>query len=328
MHRRAALRALGGGALVVWALVARGQQPGKVPRIALLLVGARERYIGSDDIALFRNRLRELGYIEGKSVLIEERYADDDALRLTALAREIADSKVDVIVTPTVAASTAARQATSTIPIVMVHAGNPIGAGLIVSLARPGGNVTGTTNMLLGGKQVELLRELVPRLARLGVLVNPTNAGFTSVLANITDTARALGIELVVVEVTGSEDLSRALVLLRNARLDGLTVMAEKVVYDNKAQVLQFAASTRLPTSYDSASIVNDGGLISYGPVLSEQYAFAAVYVDKILKGAKPGDLPVQQPSKFEVAINLKTAKALGLTIPQSLLLRADKLIQ
>ena len=204
------------------------------PRIALLLVGARERYsrLGTT-LPCFWNRLRELGYIEGKSVLIEERYADDDPLRLTALAREIADSKVDVIVTPTVAASTAARQATSTIPIVMVHAGNPIGAGLIVSLARPGGNVTGTTNMLLGAKQVELLRELVPRLARLGVLVNPTNAGSSSVLNNITDTARTLGTSLVVVEVTGSEGLVKgAVFILRNARLDGLTVMAEKVIYD------------------------------------------------------------------------------------------------
>ena len=328
MDRRALLWILWTGPLVAGTWPARAQTPAKVPRIALLLAGTRESYAGFDGIALFRDRLRELGYVQGKSVLIEERYADGDALRLTALAREIADSKADIIVAPTVAASTAARQATSTIPIVMVHAGNPIGAGLVASLARPGGNVTGTTNMLLGGKQVELLRELVPRLARLGVLVNPTNAGSRPVRENIADTARRLGIELVVAEVTGSEDLSRAFAMLRNARLDGLTVMVEKVIAENEAQVLQFAASTRLPTSYDAADFVEDGGLISYGPVLSEQYAFAAVYVDKILKGARPADLPVQQPTKYELFINLKTAKALGITIPQSLLLRADRLIQ
>jgi len=328
VHRRAALRVLGAGALIALALVARGQPIGKAPRIALLLAGTRERYAGFNGIPLFRNRLRELCYIDGKSILIREWYADDDALRLIALAREIANSEVDIIVTPTIAASIAARQATSTIPIVMVHAGDPVGAGLVASLARPGGNVTGSTNMLLGGKQVELLRELVPRFRRLGVLVNPTNAGSRPVLANITDTARGLGIELVVAEVKNSEDLSRALVMLANGRLDGLTVMVEKVIADNEAQVLQFAASTRLPTCYDTADTVRGGGLISYGPVLDEQYAFAAVYVDKILKGTKPWDLPVQQPTKFELAINLKTAKALGLTIPQSLLLRADEIIK
>ena len=328
MDRRALLRLSCVGAWVVGTWPAGAQSPARVPRIALLLAGTRESYAGFDGIVIFRDRLRELGYVQGRSIQIEERYADGDALRLTVLAREIAESKPDIIVTPTVAASTAARRATSTIPIVMVHAGNPIGAGLIESLARPGGNVTGTTNMLLGAKQVELLRELVPRLARLGVLINPTNVGYGPVRENVADAARRLGIELIVAEVKDSKDLSRALAMLRNARLDGLTVMVEKVIAENEAQVLQFAASTRLPTSYDAADFVEDGGLVSYGPMLNEQYAFAAVYVDKILKGAKPADLPVQQPTKFELFVNVKTANALGLTIPQSLLLRADRVIQ
>jgi len=326
--RRAVLRVFGAGTLIAGAWAAHGQRPLKIPQVALLLVGSRESYAGSEGITLFRRRLRELGYIEGKSILIDEQYAGDDEQRLNVLAREIVERRVDIIVTPTAAASSAARKATSAIPIVMVHAGNPIGAGLIMSLARPGGNVTGTTNMLLGGKQVELIRELVPRVAKLGVLVNPTNAGAATVLANMNDTARTFNIRLVVAEVTRAEDFPNAFTLLRTAHLDGLLVMVEKVIDASRAQVLDFAASTRLPASYDANDIVEDGGLISYGPVLDEQYALAADYVDKILKGAKPGDLPVQQPSKYLLAINLKTAKSLGITIPQSLLMRADEVIQ
>jgi putative ABC transport system substrate-binding protein len=326
--RRALLRVFGAGALIAGAWPARGQQPRKIPRVALLLFGTRESYTDDDGLALFRKRLRDLGYVEGKSILIEERYAEENAQRLNELARELAESKADIIVSPTVAATTAARKATSTIPIVMVHAGNPIGAGLIASLARPGGNVTGLTNTLLGGKQVELIRELVPRVAKLGVLINPTNAGAAPVLANMTDTARSFGIGLVVAEVTRAEDLPKAFSVLRDARPDGLLVMVEAVITANHTRVLDFAVSTRLPASYDNNWIVREGGLISYGPFLLEQYALAADYVDKILKGATPGDLPVQQPTKFKIAINLKTAKALGITIPQSLLLRADEVIQ
>ena len=325
--RRALLRVFGAGALITVALPASGQQPPKIPRVALLLIGTRESYTADDGLALFRQRLRDLGYVEGKSILIEERYADASTQRLNELARELVESKVDIIVAPTVAATTAARKATSTIPIVMVHAGNPIGAGLIASLARPGGNVTGLTNMLLGGKQVELIRELVPRVAKLGVLINPTNAGAAPVLANMTDTARSFNIGLVVAEVTRAEDFPNAFTVLRNARPDGLLVMVEALITANYARVLDFAASTRLPASYDSNWIVREGGLISYGPVLLEQYALAADYVDKILKGVKAGDLPVQQPTKFKLVINLKTAKALGLTIPRELLLRADEVI-
>ena len=327
MDRRTFIGCIASG-LLATPFSARGQKQPKIPRVALLLLGTREDWAGSWVIDLFRRRLRELGYIEGKSVLIEERYVGENAQRVNELARELVESKVDIIVAPTAAASTAARQATSTIPIVMVHAGNPIGAGLIASLARPGGNVTGTTNMLLGGKQVELIRELLPRVAKLGVLINPTNAGAAVVLANMTATARSFGIGLVVAEVSRTEDFPNAFTVLHNARPDGLLVMVESLIGTNSAQVLDFAASIRLPASYDNSAIVREGGLISYAPLLLEQYALAADYVDKILKGAKPGDLPVQQPTKYELVVNMKTARALGLTIPQSILLRADELIQ
>ena len=273
-------------------------------------------------------RLTELGYVAGKTILIDERYAEGDAQRLSELARELAASKVDVIVASAVAATTAARQATATIPIVMVHAGNPIGAGLIASLARPDGNVTGTTNLPLGGKHVDLLRELVPRVARLAILANPTNAGAASVVASMTGAARKYNIGVVVAEVTRGEDFPKAFDTIRNPRPDGLLVAVEPLIGTHGAEVIKFAATTRLPAIYDVGEMARRGGLLAYAPVLIEHYALAADYVDKILKGAKPGDLPVQQPARFELVINLKTAKALGLTIPQSLLLRADEVIQ
>jgi len=308
----------------------------RIPRVTLLAFGTRD--IGSatttirEPVAmLFRNRMAELGYVEGTTILIEERYADGDPQRLTQLAHEIVEGKPDVIVTIAAAATGAARQATSTIPIVMAHAGNPVGSGLVASLARPGGNVTGTTSMApeLGLKQVELLRQLIPGLARLGVLVNPTNAGTAPLLATVGEEARRFNISVVVAEVTRAEDFDKAFGLLRDAHLDALFVMVEPLIGLHIAQVLDFAAANRLPASYDvGGGFVRRGGLISYGPVLATHYALAAEYVDKILKGANPGNLPVQQPTKFALAINLKTAKALGLTVPQSLLVRADEVIQ
>jgi putative ABC transport system substrate-binding protein len=213
----------------------------------------------------------------------------------------------------------------------MAHAGDPIGSGVAVSLSHPGGNVTGTTSMApdLGVKQVELLRELIPGLGKLGVLANPTNAGAPLLLANVNGAARRFNISVVVAEVTRAEDFDKALSLLRDARPDALLVMIEPMIFLNRARVLDFAAANRLPASFDvGGGIVRQGGLISYGPVLTTHYALVADYVDKILKGAKPGDLPIQQPIQFALVINLKTAKALGLDIPQSLLLRADEVIQ
>jgi len=304
--------------------------------VALLAFGTRD--IGSatttvrEPVAmLFRNRMAELGYVEGKTIHIEERYADGDPEHLTQLARLIVEGKPDVIVTIAAAATAAARQATSTIPIVMAHAGNPVGSGLVGSLAHPGGNVTGTTSMApeLGVKQVELLRQLIPGLARLGVLVNPTNAGAAPLLATLSEEARRSNIRLVVAEVTRVEDFDNAFGQLRDARPDVLFVMVEPLIGLHIEQVLHFAAANRLPASYDvGGGFVRRGGLMSYGPVLATHYALAAEYVDKILRGANPADLPVQQPTQFALTINLKTAKALSLAVPQSLLLRADEVIQ
>ena len=256
--------------------------------------------------------------------MIEERSAEGHPERRAELARELVASKVDVIVTPSVATSTAARQATSTIPIVMVHAGDPVGAGLIASLARPGGNVTGTTNLLLGGKQVELIRELVPRAIKLAMLVNPSNAGTRTYVADATETCRNLNCGITVAEVTRDEDFPSAFATIRNMRPDALLVMDEALIGKHRAEVIAFAASARLPACYGQANMVRDGGLVCYGPLLLEHYVMAAGYVDRILKGAKPADLPVEQPTRFELVINSKTAKALGLTIPQSLNVRAE----
>jgi putative ABC transport system substrate-binding protein len=301
---------------------------GSLRRVGMLYFSSAADPYTKKTTAVFRQRLAEHGYVEGKNILIDARYAEANAQRLTELARELEASKVDVIVAVAVAATTAARQATSRIPIVMVHAGNPVGAGLIASLARPGGNVTGTTNLPLGGKQVELIRELVPGVAKLAILANPTNAGAASFVAAMTDASHTFNINVVVVEVTRAEDFANAFTVIRNAGPDGLVVMMEPLIGKHFAELIEFAATARLPAIYDNGETVRRGGLIAYSTVYIEHYALAANYVDKILKGAKPGDLSVQQPARFELVINLKAAKALGLTVPQSLLQRADEVIQ
>ena len=316
------------GGLLAVPLGAFAQQQGKIWHIGVLFFASASSSGAQRGMPVFRQRLRELGYVEGKSIVIDERYAEGNGQRLTELAREFAARKVDVIVASAVTATTAARQATNTIPIVMVHAGNPVGAGLIASLARPGGNVTGTTNLPLGGKQVDLIRELVPRVAKLAILANPTNAGTASFVASATDAASKSNISVVVADVTRIEDFPKAFATIRSAHPDGLLVLVKPLFGTRTAEVIEFAATTRLPAIYDFGGMARRGGLIAYATLYLEHYALAADYVDKILKGAKPGDLPVQQPARFELVINRKTAKALGLTIPPSLLLRADEVIQ
>jgi len=325
--RRTVVRGLATGALLVGIGHARGQPQARIPRVGMLVLGLAEDAYSKRAFAVFRQRLAELGYVEGKTVLIDARYAEGSGQRLTELARELAASKVDVIVTVAATATVAAQQATSTIPIVMVHAGNPVGTGLIATLARPGGNVTGTTNLPLGGKLVDLIRELVPRIAKVAVLTNPTNPGAAPFVTAMSDAARSSNIDVVLAEVSRAEDFPNAFTLIRNARPDGLLVAVEPFIGKHIAEVIEFAAITRLPAIYDSGEPVLRGGLIAYATVYIEHYAFAADYVAKILKGARPGDLPVQQPARFELVINLKTAKALGLAIPQSLLLRANDVI-
>jgi putative tryptophan/tyrosine transport system substrate-binding protein len=327
ISRRSVLLA-GGIGLLVAPRLSRGQPKSKVPRIGVLWLNGMDAPTSLESRSAFRQRLAALGYAEGKNIVIEERSAEGHAERLSELARELVASKVDVIVAPSVTASSAARQATSTIPIVMVHAGDPIGAGLIASLARPGGNVTGTTNLLLGGKQVELMHELVSRAVKFAVLVNPSNAGIRSYVPDAEEAGRGFNLGITVAEVTRDEDFPSAFAMIRNMRPDGLLVMNEQLISKHRAEVIAFAASARLPAIYGSANIVRDGGLVSYGPLFVEHYVMAAGYVDRILKGAKPADLPVEQPTRFELFINLKTAKALGLTIPQSVIVRADEVIQ
>jgi putative ABC transport system substrate-binding protein len=308
------------------------QQASKLRNVEMLFFGSS----GNDQAtrewsALFRERLRELGYVEGKTILVNEHYAEGDTGRLNKLARELAASKVDVIVAQAVAATTAARQATDTIPIVMVHAGNEAAlaaAGLIASLARPGGNVTGSTNLPLGGKHVELIREIVPRVATLAILANPTNAGTPAFIDSAKRSAAAHNVSVVVMEVTQPTAFPQAFTAMRAARPGGLLVAWEPMIGTQSARLIEFTARERLPSISDFGSMARRGGLIAYAALYREHYPLAADYVDKILKGAKPGNLAVQQPAKFELVINLKTAKAIGITIPQSLLLRADEVIQ
>jgi len=304
------------------------QPKSKIPRIGILFFGSMDTAAASRNRVVFRQRLAALGYVEGKSIVIEERSAEGNAERLTGLAREFAASQVDVIVTPAVTASRAARQATSTIPIVMVHAGDPVGAGLIASLDRPGGNVTGTTNLSYSGKQLQLMRELLPRAVKIAILLNPSNAGGRRYVTEAMEAGRKLKADIAVIEVARVEDFPNAFSMIHDMRPDALLVMADPFIGDHLAEVFDFVASARLPAIYDQPSIARAGGLVAYGPLLSEHYVMAAGYVDKILKGAKPSDLSVEQPTRFELVVNAKTAKALSLTIPQGLLLRADEVVQ
>lgn len=325
--RRSVLLAVGVG-LIVSPQIGFGQSKSKILRIGILWFGSVDTPTNLRNRAVFRQQLSALGYVEGKNIVIEERSAEANADRLGGIARELAASRVDVIVTPAVAASRAARQATSTIPIVMVYAGDPVGAGLIASLARPGGNVTGTTNLSYAGKQIELTREIVPRAVKLAILLNPTNANAPRYVTDAMEAGRKFNLTIAIAEVSRVEDFANAFAMIRDTRPDGLLVMGDPFVGEHRAEVVAFAASARLPATYDLPYMAREGGLVAYGPLLAEHWVMAAGYVARILKGAKPADLPVEQPTRFELVINLKTAKALGLTIPQSIIVRADEVIQ
>ncbi len=319
--RRAFIGTLAGG-LLASPLVAEAQQAGKVLRVGLL------------DYADFwdplRQGLSELGYIEGKTIVFEYRASGGQGERLPSLARELVQRRVDVIVTYGTPASQAAKHATTTIPIVIVGVGDPVKTGLVASLARPGGNITGST--ILGGdigaKRLQLLQEAIPRVSHVAFLWNPQNASNRVQLDNVLVGARALGLTLLPVQVSGPDELDSAFAAMMRKRPDGLMITADPLQQLFVRRIVQLAATHRLPAIYQVKQNVIAGGLMSYGPSLAELFRRAAIYVDKILKGAKPADLPVEQPSTFELVINLKTAKALGLTIPQSLLQRADEVIQ
>jgi putative ABC transport system substrate-binding protein len=279
---------------------------------------------------VFRQGLRELGYVEGRNLTIEYRWAAGKEERLPELAAELVRLKVDIIVASATPTIVAAKRATSTIPIVMAAVGDPVGSGLVASLARPGGNVTGLTLMSteLAGKRLQLVRELLPKATRVAVLAYRGPSGTLLFLEQMRAAAQQTGVQLVVQEVSEAGELRGAFAAMQRERAQALIVQVSPLTREHRRQVEELAAQHRLPAMYEVRLFVESGGLMSYGPNLPEMFRRAALYVDKILKGAKPGDLPVEQPSKFELVINLKTAKALGLTIPESLRFRADEVIQ
>jgi putative tryptophan/tyrosine transport system substrate-binding protein len=318
------------GALLAAPLAAVAQQAAKIARIGFLTANlAPNPHLRE----AFRQGLRDLGYVEGRNVVIEYRYAEGKPERLPALAAELVALKVDVIVASGTLAALAAKQATRTLPIVFSPAGDPVGSGLVTSLARPGGNVTGLSAFApeLVGKRLELLKQAVPGVSRVAVLWQPGAFGEraemdTLKLAEVA--ARDLGVPLQFVEARGPADFDRAFSDMTRARAGALTVLASNMFNSERRRLVDLAAEKRLPALYSARELVDAGGLMSYGPNLADLYRRAATYVDKILKGANPAGLPVEQPTKFELVINLKTAKVLGLTIPQSVLTRADDLIQ
>ncbi len=308
--------------------VADAQQPAKVPRIGLLSP------FSPSDTALwhqaFRQGLRDLGWVEGKNISIEYRYANGRDDRLPDLIADLVRLKVDIIVTSVTNDSLAAKKATRAIPIVMASAGDPVATGLVESLARPGGNITGLSQMNpeLIGKRLELLKEIVPKLSRVAVLWNPEDRISALSWKEIQLPARELGVQLHSLEVRSVNDLDKALEDATRTRAGALAIMPNPVFVTNLKRIADFAAKNRLPSIFHLREFVDSGGLVAYGTDRPDLFRRAATFVDKILKGAKPADLPVEQPTKFELVINLKTAKALKLTIPQSLLQRADEVIQ
>jgi putative ABC transport system substrate-binding protein len=285
----------------------------------------------ANEIVAFTQGLRELGYVEGKTVLLEQRFADGVPERLPQLARDLVALRPDVIVAATDAAVAAVRRETQTIPIVMSNSSDPAGAGFVASLAHPGGNVTGlsTQSAEISGKRLELLREVVPDLARVGFLWNPDSRGNLLDYKETEAVARSMHVELQSVEVYRAEDLERAFSAFTNGHAQALILPpGNPVTIARRDQVANLAQRSRLPSIYGVRAYVDSGGLMSYGPSVADLFRRAATFVDKILKGAKPADLAVEQPTKFELVINLKTAKALGLTLPSSLLRRADDMLQ
>jgi ABC-type uncharacterized transport system substrate-binding protein len=316
-----------GGAAAAWPLVARAQQPAKLPTIGFLVSGTPSSH--GQWVAAFVRRLHELGWIEGRTVAIEYRWAEGRTERFDEIAAEFVRRKVDVIVTSATAAIVAAKQATSVIPIVFAAAGDPVGTGLVASLARPGGNVTGLSVQQtdVAAKRLELLREVIPGLRRLAILANVGGPAVVLDMREVQAAARTLGLEVITSEIQRGEDIVPAFEAL-NGRADALYVCIDPLVGTHRIRINTLALAARLPTTHGSREYVEAGGLMSYGPNFPDLFRRAGDYVDKILRGAKPGDLPVEQPTKFDLIINLTTAKALRLAVPPQLLARADEVIE
>jgi len=310
-----------------WPLAARAQQGGKLATIGLL--GSGTLAAQSQWTAAFVQRLRELGWTDGRNVAIEYRWAEGRTQRFAEIADEFVRLKVDVIVTHNTPPILAAKQATSVIPIVFATAGDPVGTGIVANLARPGGNVTGLSSQTpeTAGKRLELLREVVPGLRRLAFLAEGGNPYVASDVSEVQEAARSLGLEIATFEVRRGEDIAPAFEALKG-RAQALYVVPAPVLFVNRIRLNTLALAARLPTMHVVREYVEAGGLMSYGPNWPDMWRRAAGLVDKILRGAKPGDIPVEQPTKFDLVINLTTAKVLGLTIPESFLLRADEVIE
>jgi putative ABC transport system substrate-binding protein len=329
MKRRAFITLLGGAAS--WPLAARAQQAGRVPRIGTLVPGPSD--VSAAILNAFQQGLHEAGYTEGQTIAIERRFADWKLDRLPELAADLVRRQVDVIVALSTPPGRAAKQATSTIPVVVGGMADPVGDGLVASLARPGGNVTGTTFLgpELIAKRLGLLKEAVPAASRVAVLWHPGVYSERTMAEMLTETeaaARTLGVQLQLLAARGPEDFDAAFSAINRDRPDALLVFPSPMLYLEHRRIVDFAAASRLPAIYAAKEFVDAGGLMSYGVNLPDLFRRTATYVDKILKGAKPADLPVEQPTKFEFVINLKTATALGFDVPPTLLARTDEVIE
>jgi putative ABC transport system substrate-binding protein len=324
MKRRDVIRLLG-GATIAWPVVARAQQP-KVWRIGVLAPVPPT----PATLSAFRDGMRERGYVEGQNLSIDVRWPQGSFDQDPSVVTELVNSNVDVIVVWTTPATIAARRATSTIPIVMVGVGDPVGSGFIASLARPGGNITGLSNIAvdLSVKLMELFVELVPGMKRVGVVHNPNNPAGTMTLRETEDAIHKLNMQAQVVNAQTSDEFDRAFAQLSAESVDGVMVIADATVIEQSQRIAKLAQSARLPTAFQRRENVDAGGLLSYGADLNNEFRQAAFYVDRILKGEKPAELPVMQPTKVELVINLKTAKALGLTVPLIMQMTADELIE
>ena len=325
MKRREFITLLGGAA-AAWPIAAHGQQRGKLPTIGFL--GAATASAWGAWTAAFEQRLRELGWTDGQTLVIEYRWAEGRPERYTEIAAEFVQRKVDIIVTVGSAVA-AVKNATSVIPIVFALGGDPVGAGLVASLSRPGGNVTGLSNLQseLAGKRIELLREVLPNLRRLAVLANVGHSESVLEMDEIQAVARTFGIEVAKLEIRRAEDIAPAFEAL-NRQADALYVVVSALIASNRTRFMTFALSARLPTMLNVREYAEAGALMSYGPHFRDLWRRAADYVDKVLRGAKPGEMPIEQPTRFDLVVNLTTAKALGLTMPPSLLARADEVIE
>ena len=331
MKRREFMTFLGGAAAawpLAWASPVQAQQPTALFRIGFL--GNSTAALEANLIKPFRDELHALGYEEGRNVVIEYRWAEGQYDRFPKLIAELLAAKIDVMVTAGTPATLAVKSATTTVPLVMIAVGDPVFNDIVPSLAHPGGNITGLSSMSveLEGKRLEMLREIVPSLSHVAVFLNPNNPFYLKSMKQARSAAEAMRIKLLSVPVKKTEDLDDAFATILKERPDALLVLADRIFLHNRQRMMDFATKNRLPTMVPYRELLQAGGLICFGPSYEDMHKRAAYYVDKILKGAKPGDLPVELPTKFELRFNVKTAKAIGLTIPEAFLLRADEVIE